>query len=148
MDLDIHFKNTLPLLRAGKLQINITKINYNYTYKNSHLPYFVIVNRSFKNVHIFLQKNLSTYNVLCFVDVVYNWIEILGTYLLKSVFSDIQQPIHEYINTYLYIYRPSSPALNKGTVFLKCISKSILKIFVYLKIKNHGWIWDLIGYIS
>ena len=43
MDLDIHFKNTLPLLRAGKLQINITKINYTYTYKNSHLPYFVIV---------------------------------------------------------------------------------------------------------
>ena len=70
MDLDIHFKNTLPLLRAGKLQINITKINYTYTYKNSHLPYFVIVNRSFKNVHIFLQKNLFTYNFLCFVDVV------------------------------------------------------------------------------
>ena len=51
---------------------------------------FVIVNRAYKIFHIFLQKNLSTYNVLCFVDVVYNWIEILGTYLPKSVFSEIQ----------------------------------------------------------
>ena len=50
------------------------------------------------------------------------WCCLQNPDLSKQSKTGIKQPIHEYINTYLYIYRPSSPAFNERNLLTKvCI---------------------------